>query len=186
MPRSSRSAFGATTRPRRPRARSPAGAAQAGSGPRSAPTSPPNSLLLATWNIRDFNSNKFGHGPRLQNRSTTLRRSSPGSTWWRCRRSIATLPPCNRSCACWGAIGTIWSPTPRKAAAATRSGWRSCTITSRVTFRNVAGRIVITKSGVGRRPPVRPDTLRGGLSGGLVQVQPVLCRISLWARNFRR
>ncbi len=24
-----------------------------------------NSLLLATWNIRDFDSNKFGHGPRL-------------------------------------------------------------------------------------------------------------------------
>ena len=24
------------------------------------------SLLLATWNIRDFDSNKFGHGPRLQ------------------------------------------------------------------------------------------------------------------------
>lgn len=25
----------------------------------------PDSLLLATWNIRDFDSNKFGHGPRL-------------------------------------------------------------------------------------------------------------------------
>src|SRR5687767_7267048 len=24
-----------------------------------------NTLLLATWNIRDFDSNKFGHGPRL-------------------------------------------------------------------------------------------------------------------------
>ena len=24
-----------------------------------------DSLLLATWNIRDFDSNKFGHGPRL-------------------------------------------------------------------------------------------------------------------------
>jgi hypothetical protein len=22
-------------------------------------------LLLATWNVRDFDSNKFGHGPRL-------------------------------------------------------------------------------------------------------------------------
>jgi endonuclease/exonuclease/phosphatase family metal-dependent hydrolase len=26
----------------------------------------PDSFLLATWNIRDFDSNKFGHGPRLQ------------------------------------------------------------------------------------------------------------------------
>jgi hypothetical protein len=26
----------------------------------------PDNLLLATWNIRDFDSNKFGHGPRLQ------------------------------------------------------------------------------------------------------------------------
>jgi len=26
----------------------------------------PDSLLLATWNIRDFDSNKFGHGPRLR------------------------------------------------------------------------------------------------------------------------
>jgi exonuclease III len=25
-----------------------------------------DSLLLATWNIRDFDSNKFGHGPRLK------------------------------------------------------------------------------------------------------------------------
>lgn len=25
-----------------------------------------DTLLLATWNIRDFDSNKFGHGPRLQ------------------------------------------------------------------------------------------------------------------------
>jgi endonuclease/exonuclease/phosphatase family metal-dependent hydrolase len=25
----------------------------------------PDSFLLATWNIRDFDSNKFGHGPRL-------------------------------------------------------------------------------------------------------------------------
>lgn len=25
-----------------------------------------NTLLLATWNIRDFDSNKFGHGPRLE------------------------------------------------------------------------------------------------------------------------
>jgi hypothetical protein len=24
-----------------------------------------DTLLLATWNIRDFDSNKFGHGPRL-------------------------------------------------------------------------------------------------------------------------
>ncbi|MEM7025642.1 MAG: endonuclease/exonuclease/phosphatase family protein [Pseudomonadota bacterium] len=26
----------------------------------------PGALLLATWNIRDFDSNKFGHGPRLK------------------------------------------------------------------------------------------------------------------------
>jgi endonuclease/exonuclease/phosphatase family metal-dependent hydrolase len=26
----------------------------------------PDNLLLATWNIRDFDSNKFGHGPRLR------------------------------------------------------------------------------------------------------------------------
>jgi endonuclease/exonuclease/phosphatase family metal-dependent hydrolase len=25
-----------------------------------------NTLLLGTWNLRDFDSNKFGHGPRLQ------------------------------------------------------------------------------------------------------------------------
>ncbi|MEP4337201.1 MAG: endonuclease, partial [Roseobacter sp.] len=24
-----------------------------------------DNLLLATWNLRDFDSNKFGHGPRL-------------------------------------------------------------------------------------------------------------------------
>jgi endonuclease/exonuclease/phosphatase family metal-dependent hydrolase len=30
------------------------------------PASGPDSLLLATWNIRDFDSNKFNHGPRLQ------------------------------------------------------------------------------------------------------------------------
>ena len=30
------------------------------------PRSVTNSLLLATWNIRDFDSNKFGHGPRLE------------------------------------------------------------------------------------------------------------------------
>ena len=24
-----------------------------------------DTLLLATWNLRDFDSNKFGHGPRL-------------------------------------------------------------------------------------------------------------------------
>ncbi len=29
------------------------------------PAAQPDSLLLATWNIRDFDSNKFGHGPRL-------------------------------------------------------------------------------------------------------------------------
>ena len=26
----------------------------------------PGTLMLATWNIRDFDSNKFGHGPRLR------------------------------------------------------------------------------------------------------------------------
>jgi hypothetical protein len=25
-----------------------------------------NTLILATWNLRDFDSNKFGHGPRLK------------------------------------------------------------------------------------------------------------------------
>ena len=25
-----------------------------------------SNLLIATWNIRDFDSNKFGHGPRLK------------------------------------------------------------------------------------------------------------------------
>lgn len=30
------------------------------------PPSQPDSILLATWNIRDFDSNRFGHGPRLQ------------------------------------------------------------------------------------------------------------------------
>ncbi len=30
------------------------------------PRTKPDSLLLATWNIRDFDSNKFGHGPRLE------------------------------------------------------------------------------------------------------------------------
>ncbi len=29
------------------------------------PHKTPDALLLATWNIRDFNSNKFHHGPRL-------------------------------------------------------------------------------------------------------------------------
>ncbi len=29
------------------------------------PPTKPDSLLLATWNIRDFDSNKFGNGPRL-------------------------------------------------------------------------------------------------------------------------
>jgi endonuclease/exonuclease/phosphatase family metal-dependent hydrolase len=29
------------------------------------PRSLENTLLLATWNLRDFDSNKFGHGPRL-------------------------------------------------------------------------------------------------------------------------
>jgi hypothetical protein len=29
------------------------------------PHKTPDALLLATWNIRDFDSNKFGHGPRL-------------------------------------------------------------------------------------------------------------------------
>ena len=29
------------------------------------PPTKPDSLLMATWNIRDFDSNKFGNGPRL-------------------------------------------------------------------------------------------------------------------------
>lgn len=32
---------------------------------KSVPKVKPDSFLLATWNIRDFDSNKFGHGPRL-------------------------------------------------------------------------------------------------------------------------
>jgi endonuclease/exonuclease/phosphatase family metal-dependent hydrolase len=30
------------------------------------PPAKPDSLLLATWNIRDFDSNKFGNGPRIE------------------------------------------------------------------------------------------------------------------------
>ena len=34
-------------------------------GPELGPHRGDDSLLLATWNIRDFDSNRFGHGPRL-------------------------------------------------------------------------------------------------------------------------
>lgn len=45
-----------------------------------------SNLLLATWNIRDFDSNKFGFGPSLPRPSTTWRKSSRALTWWPCRR----------------------------------------------------------------------------------------------------
>jgi hypothetical protein len=54
------------------------------------------SLLLATWNIRDFDSNKFGYGHRLpdcRRPSSTSRRSSPASISSPCRRSTATSRP---------------------------------------------------------------------------------------------
>jgi endonuclease/exonuclease/phosphatase family metal-dependent hydrolase len=107
------------------------------------------SLLLATWNIRDFDSNKFRHGPRLPE---SFHYIAEIVSWF----DLVAVQEVNRDLAALRKLMSLLGPDWDYLVTDTTegSGGNEERIAfvfdrRRVRFRNVAGEVVLPKSGIG-------------------------------------
>jgi endonuclease/exonuclease/phosphatase family metal-dependent hydrolase len=107
------------------------------------------SLLLATWNIRDFDSNKFGHGPRLPE---SLHYIAEIVSWF----DLVAVQEVNRDLAAlhklMGLLGHDWDYLVTDTTEGSGGNEERIAFVfdrRRVRFRNVAGEVVLPKSRIG-------------------------------------
>ena len=69
-----------------------------------------DTLLLATWNIRDFDSNKFKHGPRIRESYLHLRQDQENYDWAAAIKMLAFLDITNQYLRTMNTMctGNIW------------------------------------------------------------------------------
>jgi endonuclease/exonuclease/phosphatase family metal-dependent hydrolase len=105
-----------------------------------------DSLLLATWNIRDFDSNKFGHGPRMPE---SFHYIAEIISWF----DLVAVQEVNRDLAALHKVMSLLGPdwdylvtdtTEGSGGNEERVGYLFDR--RRVQFRNVAGEVVLPKS----------------------------------------
>jgi endonuclease/exonuclease/phosphatase family metal-dependent hydrolase len=113
-----------------------------------------DSLLLATWNIRDFDSNKFGHGPRLAESFHYIAEIVAAF-------DLVAVQEVNRDLAALARLMQLLGPDWRYIVTDTTegSGGNEERIgfvydRRRVSFRNVAGEIVLPRGRAGEDPEV--------------------------------
>jgi exonuclease III len=104
------------------------------------------SLLLATWNIRDFDSNKFGHGPRLPE---SFHYIAEIVSWF----DLVAIQEVNRDLAAlhrlMRLLGEDWDYLVTDTTEGSGGNQERIAFVfdrRRVRFRNVAGEVVLSKS----------------------------------------
>jgi len=117
-----------------------------------------NSLLIATWNLRDFDSNRFGHGPRLRESFYYIAEIISAF-------DLVALQEVNRNLDALEALLAILGPewdyiTTDAIESATGSEERIAFVfrQSRLMFRKIAGEIVL--------PGGQSTAPRGGMTEG--------------------
>ena len=108
-----------------------------------------DSLLLATWNIRDFDSNKFGHGPRLPE---SFHYIAEIISWF----DLVAVQEVNRDLAAlhqvMSLLGRDWDYLVTDTTEGSGGNEERIAFVfdrRRVAFRNVAGQIVLPRSSIG-------------------------------------
>jgi len=108
-----------------------------------------DSLLLATWNIRDFDSNKFGHGPRLPE---SFHYIAEIISWF----DLVAVQEVNRDLGALQKVmrllGQDWDYLVTDTTEGSGGNQERMAFVfdrRRVTFRNVAGEVVLPRSRVG-------------------------------------
>jgi Endonuclease/Exonuclease/phosphatase family len=108
-----------------------------------------DSLLLATWNIRDFDSNKFGHGPRLPE---SFHYIAEVVSWF----DLVAVQEVNRDLAAlhklMGLLGRDWDYLVTDTTEGSGGNEERIAFVfdrRRVTFRNVVGEVVLPGSRIG-------------------------------------
>jgi endonuclease/exonuclease/phosphatase family metal-dependent hydrolase len=108
-----------------------------------------DSLLLATWNIRDFDSNKFGHGPRLPE---SFHYIAEIVSWF----DLVAVQEVNRDLAAlhklMSLLGHDWDYLVTDTTEGSGGNEERIAFVfdrRRVRFRNVAGEVVLPKSRIG-------------------------------------
>jgi endonuclease/exonuclease/phosphatase family metal-dependent hydrolase len=108
-----------------------------------------DSLLLATWNIRDFDSNKFGHGPRLPEAFHYI---AEIVSWF----DLVAIQEVNRDLAALhkltSLLGRDWDYLVTDTTEGSGGNEERIAFVfdrRRVQFRNVTGQVVLPKSRIG-------------------------------------
>jgi endonuclease/exonuclease/phosphatase family metal-dependent hydrolase len=108
-----------------------------------------DSLLLATWNIRDFDSNKFGHGPRLPE---SFHYIAEIVSWF----DLVAVQEVNRDLAALhkltSLLGRDWDYLVTDTTEGSGGNEERIAFVfdrRRVQFRNVTGQVVLPKSRIG-------------------------------------
>jgi endonuclease/exonuclease/phosphatase family metal-dependent hydrolase len=108
-----------------------------------------DSLLLATWNIRDFDSNKFGHGPRLPE---SFHYIAEIVSWF----DLVAVQEVNRDLAAlhrlMSLLGRDWDYLVTDTTEGSGGNEERIAFVfdrRRVQFRNVVGEVVLPKSTIG-------------------------------------
>jgi endonuclease/exonuclease/phosphatase family metal-dependent hydrolase len=108
-----------------------------------------DSLLLATWNIRDFDSNKFGHGPRLPEAFHYIAETI---SWF----DLVAVQEVNRDLAAlhkvMSLLGRDWDYLVTDTTEGSGGNEERIAFVfdrRRVQFRNVAGEVVLPRSSIG-------------------------------------
>jgi endonuclease/exonuclease/phosphatase family metal-dependent hydrolase len=108
-----------------------------------------DSLMLATWNIRDFDSNKFGHGPRLPE---SFHYIAEIVSWF----DLVAIQEVNRDLAAlrklMSLLGRDWDYMVTDTTEGSGGNEERIAFAfdrRRVRFTNVAGQVVLPKSSIG-------------------------------------
>ena len=128
-----------------------------------------NSLLIATWNLRDFDSNRLGHGPRLRESHYYIAEVISAF-------DLIALQEIGRNMEALETVLAILGPGWDYIATDTIDGSTGTEERmaflfrqSKVMFRKIAGEIVLPGGQVvARRGSARPPRRRAGLQAGAV------------------
>jgi len=110
------------------------------------PRTAKDTLLLATWNLRDFDSNKFGHGPRIDESYYYIAEIISAFDLVAVQEVNVDLKPFERV---MGILGSNWSYIATDTTEGRSGNGERMTFiydTTKVWFKNVAGEIVLPKT----------------------------------------